>query len=163
MDVDRLIKSIVKIPKDGSDPCIVDEELLRRMASVIDDTSMDFALKRLFKALQATSGITRMRAIHAIDKLFRGSAKARTSIVNDIRSVINSTCVIPNNVSTVAKPATSNHDKYTQTTLAYIDIWDEKYGKSHSSLRSMTRYLRDTLRIPMPNRRVSFSICEIIL
>jgi hypothetical protein len=77
---------------------------------------------------------------------------ARSCVNESIRTILKSARLVTAEQSSLRS---TSEESYRNRVLELIELWDAEYGNEEPGLRAAARYLRETLRITMPNVRVS--------
>lgn len=137
----NILKNIVKIREGNQD---VNEESLREIKAHFKtgSASPSEAYIYLFQTLKRSKNIhVRMRALFMIDYLFCRSSTFRIEVCENMKSFYDD--------STTSATLLDHDEKlrFNDQICRLIELWDLKYGKDYTILRSVARYLRESLKL----------------
>lgn len=176
--MDLLVKKVTTLPKTG-DVLDVDAQLLSPIKQACK-SSADCIKEVFYYAsmdMKKRSGAVRIRALLLMDCLVHRSKLFRELVCADVKQI--ATCMgllNENDLSASRKSQASDRNVSPVTSYLVelenkgkelIEIWDHLYGDRYPQLRALARYLRETLRLEMPNimvsitNRIIFSIIEL--
>jgi hypothetical protein len=146
----------------------VSEDLLRpiREKCRADDFYIREAARYLLMNLQHKSWIVRIRTLNVIDALFVRSRLFREVICIDIRTVVDSGGLL-GSVATLGSSGTRNDltareglGRVASRVKELLELWDLQFGYFFPRLHAAARYLRESLRLAMPNLRARARVRE---
>ena len=125
-DIYKLVKKTIKI----NAKCV--DELYRLIAVNLDNKS----------------GSVRVRILKLCDYLVPRCRQFRTLFLSDIREIIKKT----GTVRVFGKcPAKTHHEQLEAFLFRAVSCWDADYGIQFPALRALIRYMRESLRLAVPD------------
>ena len=163
MDISKLIKKATTPVKD-SDEFLIDSVVLNSIKSACK-TNPD-AVKEAFYYLSLDmgrrNGVIRMRALSVIDCLLHRSKAFRELVCLDVKTIVGNMGLFRDQTtnSSSSKGNSNNPPSTFASEVAakgkeLVELWDHQYGNRYPQLRAVARYLREVLKIDMPNILVS--------
>ena len=165
--MDLLVKKVTTLPKTG-DVLDVDSQMLASVKQACK-SSADSTKEVFYYAsmdLKKRSGAVRIRVLLLMDCLVHRSKLFRELVCADVKQI--AMCMgLLNESDQGPSKKTSATDRFVSPVTSFsvelenkgkelIEIWDHLYGDRHPQLRALARYLRETLRLEMPN----IMVCE---
>lgn len=123
----------------------------------IDDQSTINALHYLSIDLKRKNGCVRMRSLCIINELFKRSKVFRKEISQNISIILGCGGFlhrVSNEVEDSSR-CTSFKVEVENKVKELIEIWDSSYGMMYPEIHTASRYLKETLKVSMPNIEVS--------
>ena len=173
MDLVDLIKNATKVSnvKTSSQGIFdIDEKLLKEIKRRCKDNTgnIDEVARYLLLNLSSNKGIIRMKSLIIMDELFNRSNLFRLSVCKGLKTITscagflqvatNNSINDASNSSSVAtsanepmKLAKDYNEEIQNKVKELIELWDIRYGSDYTELHAMARYLRESLKIRMPN------------
>jgi hypothetical protein len=155
MDIANLIKKATT-PAKNEVTHVVDDAILTAIKTVCkkNPTAVKEAFYYLSTDLTKRNGAVRIRALLVMDCLLHRSKVFRELVCADIRTIVG-------NMGLLKEQGSSSSSTFTAaTSLAaevqakgkeLVEVWDHLYGERYPQLRAVSRYLREVLRLEMPN------------
>jgi hypothetical protein len=100
--------------------------------------------------LMKKDGIVRMRALDLIDYLFARSVPFRNITSLKLSTVVRAGGFLPRDNGS-SERANTFQKEISEKVKELIELWDHIYGMKIASVHVMARYLRESLRVEMPN------------
>lgn len=155
--MDLLIKKAVKVPPKRLGVSLidndVDEQLLKpiKQACKKDGALIKDAVRYLLSDVQRKNITIRMKCLFIMDALFTRSHSFRQILCDEggIRQIAVSAGLLPDDKST-GDPLTTN-DEIKERVKELVEVWDLAFGVHYPSLRAVARYLKESLKLKMPN------------
>jgi len=146
----------------------VDEKSLKEIKKRCKENAanIDEVARYLLLNLSSNKGVIRIKSLKIIDALFNRSTLFRHSICKGLKIITSCAgflqiAVGNDNNSSSAGVATSANapmklaKDYTEEVQdkvkELIELWDIRYGNEYPELHAMARYLRESLKLVMPN------------
>ena len=173
--MDELVKRATKVPKQeapapatgagagagavvptNANQEFISEALLRpiREKCRSDDFYIREVARYLLLNLQHKAWLVRIRTLNVIDALFVRSHLFRELICADIRAVCDTGGLLGTSSAAAARNsvrARTGPERVSSRVKELLELWDLQYGNTLPSLRATARYLRESLRVQMPN------------
>jgi hypothetical protein len=160
--MDDLIKEASKVPRVPKNATEVERVSITRRREVVDETllkpikqmcksfpeQIDEAKRYLFLDLQHKNWIVRVRCLQVIDALFLRSSKFRSLACSDIREITQSGMLLNAKRTMMMTP---EERRLQARVLQTLELWDVQFGHGYPVLRATARYLRESLKVKMPN------------
>ena len=167
VDVSKLIYNATKAPPKGKNIETVDRRLYAQIKALCKvDSSMSKEIARyLLVDLKNKSIIVRIRSLCIIDVLFWRSKVFRHEINQSIRTIGDAGEFLYNNNRNTNDTNQSTSSNYSGCMLRDLQekikllilLWDASYGMYLPQIRTFVRYLRESLKLPMPDIHVRFT------
>ena len=169
-EVGAAVKAAIKPPKrkpeaaaSSGSPLVVAKALLNPLKSLCrsGDANVHESARYLLMSLASRSGLARMRALFVIDYLFNRCKLFRQLVNEDISKVVDccSSLVGAHRSASGSGSGIKAPDAYTaeieDKVKELIEVWDLRHGREYPKLHCMARYLRESLRLVMPNVQAS--------
>ena len=173
MDLVDLIKNATKPSKMVTSQSVfdVDEKLLKEIKRRCKDNveNIDEVARYLLLNLSSNKGVIRMKSLIIIDSLFNRSNLFRFSVCKGLKTITscagflqvatsssndnsnNSSASIATSANAPMKMAKDYTDEVQNKVKELIELWDIRYGNNYPELHAMARYLRESLKLVMPN------------
>jgi len=153
----NLVSKAVQFPRgsNGSLFFTVEKNFLSQFKTLLrDGSNVNNIAEEIFRylsiELKKKNGVVRMRVLYIIDYLFTRSCVFRNTVSNNIKTIANAADLMKLGNSV----ATCHVEEIRTKTMEMMEIWDHFYSHSYPSLHVMVRYLRETLKLKMPNTMV---------
>jgi hypothetical protein len=150
MNLPSLLNKIAKAKLSPDSISIFDVpiETLNDIGSSVrsgDETSIQ-VVQYLVRHLTNKSGCVRIKMLKIIDHLVNEFPAFRKSLFSSsLREIVRCSGFLNGN------PPNNYSFETRNLVLRLIEIWDTRFGKALPPLRAMSRYLRESLQISMPN------------
>ena len=176
MDLVDLIKNATKPPPAATTASSlsvfdVDEKLLKEIKRRCKDSEENIAevARYLLLNLSSNKGVIRMKSLSIIDTLFNRSKLFRFSICKGLKTITscagflqaassnsndnsnNSSASIATGANAPIKITKDYASEIQNKVKELIELWDIRYGNDYPELHAMARYLRESLKVVMPN------------
>lgn len=111
---------------------------------------LDEALRYLLHHLKSDEAIVRQRTVIVIDLLFMKYVEFRPLVAKNIKDIVGLSGVFID-TQQYTLPSNGNARTLRLQALQTLEIWDIEFGVRYPAIRALARYLRESLKIAMPN------------
>jgi hypothetical protein len=155
-ELSDLLKKALKPPSSDrslatlQELCEVPKELIKPIATKCrqDDYYIIDCCRALQQNLEHKNGYVRMRALYMIDYFFTRSKLFRSIMSKELKTILRSSGLAGiKGVDIVV----GDWQMIESKVKVLIEMWDISFGQLYPEIRTMKRYLAESLRLDMPN------------
>jgi hypothetical protein len=159
MSIAKLVQNATKKKKGETDIIVtsfVSDDDIKAIKIICKNNEMAVkeVARYLLLDLGNRSAVVRLRSLCIIDLLFLRSKLFRKEISCNIRAIAQCGgflgCKITENIE--------HRDLLQHRVKELLEMWDVYYGEFLPEIRAITRYMRESLRLDMPNIQVLYCI-----
>ena len=164
LSIAYMVKKITNPPKEVASKTLVDSELLIPLKNICKSNDMA-QLGEVFHYLSTDliskkNGLYRLRSLFTIDYVFMRSRLFRSIVCNHINIIIRCAGLLRTQSHKIDNDIASSYVKEVEEKVKeLIEIWDLTFGEQFSQLKVVARYLRESLKLKMPNLQVRYQVC----